>query len=165
MIAPWAGAFSANSRMFSAVASTWSWTRRLAASDDSMACRPARPTSRLRLTASPTARARSAEWPDVRVTSSTVVTVWETAAACSWEPAACCDVLARISALAEASRATSSRTLSSLSRASSASLRSVWSRVTLTKPTSRPVESRSAVSTTLAQKREPSLRSRQPSSS
>ena len=34
------------------------------------------------------------------MTSSTVVTVWATAAACSWAPAACWVVLARISALA-----------------------------------------------------------------
>ena len=43
--------------------------------------------------------------------------------------------------------------------------RSVRSRVTLVKPTSSPFASRSAVITTLAQNREPSLRTRQPSSS
>ena len=49
--------------------------------------------------------------------------------------------------------------------ASSARLRSVKSRVTFAKPVSSPVSSRIAVRMTLAQKREPSLRTRQPSSS
>ena len=48
---------------------------------------------------------------------------------------------------------------------SSACRRSVRSRVTLAKPRSVPASSRRAVMTTLAQKREPSLRTRQPSSS
>ena len=49
--------------------------------------------------------------------------------------------------------------------ASSARLRSVKSRVTLANPVTSPVLSRMAVMTMLAQKREPSLRTRQPSSS
>ena len=50
-------------------------------------------------------------------------------------------------------------------RCSSAARRSERSRVTLAKPTSAPSPSRSAVMTTLAQKRVPSLRMRHPSSS
>jgi len=58
------------------------------------------------------------------------------------------------------------RNRSSLARSDcSVRLRSVRSRVTLANPTSAPRSSRTAVITTSAQKREPSLRTRQFSSS
>ena len=58
-----------------------------------------------------------------------------------------------------------STTLSTIERIRSLSRRSVMSRVTFEKPRSRPDSSRSAVMTTLAHSFEPSLRTRQPSSS
>ena len=57
------------------------------------------------------------------------------------------------------------RSVTACSSASCERLRSVRSRVTLANPASRPSSSRTAVIVTLAQKRLPSLRIRQPSSS
>ena len=73
-----------------------------------------------------------------------------------------CDMLARNCDFA--SLAFSATTLARISSASTR-LRSVRSRVTLAKPRSLPVSSRTAVTTALAQNVEPSLRTHQPSCS
>ena len=100
--------------MFSAVASTWSCTVPMAAIESSIALRPALPISSVRWTASPTPRARWAAWSAVCATWSTVATVCGHGGGLLLGAAACCVVLARISALAEASWLTTSRTLKSL---------------------------------------------------
>ncbi len=116
MISPMAWACSASMRMLSAVDSTWSLSFSRASMAPSTAFRPAWPISRVCWTASLTPLARWATWSDVCLTWLTVMTVSEMAAACSWAPVACCEVLDRISAPVAESRATVSLMLSNAFR-------------------------------------------------